>query len=467
VQTGQAVEQAKAVVLVISVHSLGSRQVTKEIVRAHESGKEFIPVLRGISHAEFQNRQPEWREAVGAAASISIPREGVTSIIPRIISGLKALGIQPAAKVKPARIAQIGTILGELKGHTGLEETEKQVERTRKSEPEPVVVKKPSAETTKEAGKPQRRLGRPALIILCSVAVIALGIIGVVFFGQFGLTQSNPSAPAAAPTPAPPPVAAPARADTAANQPPKISRLVANPSGISYGGKTTITCVATDSDGDSLQYSWTASEGSITGIGNVVTWIAPSRSGNSGIVVVVSDGKGGSDTANIIVKVSGVERTVTLSPIAEETGTVSSDGDKDNSRTIAGDDENNIGYRAFWSFDISSLQGAKVESAKLGFGKTIVRGDPFPSTTGLGGLWIWRVDYGDKLPSFTRAGTQLQNQRLLHEQPIEIDVTPEVVASNNRFQLEAAFLKPTNGNSVAEFIEWSDVTITVTYSEKR
>jgi tetratricopeptide (TPR) repeat protein len=107
IQTGHAVEQVKAVVVIISPHSLGSRQVTKEIVRAHESDKEFIPVLRDISHIEFQNRQSEWREAIGAAASINIPREGISVILPRIIDGLKALGIQPGNELQTQRISLI------------------------------------------------------------------------------------------------------------------------------------------------------------------------------------------------------------------------------------------------------------------------------------------------------------------------------------------------------------------------
>ena len=82
VQTGQRIEQAKAVVVVISPHSIGSHQVTREVVRAHESGKYFIPVRRDISHIEFQNRQPEWREAIGAATSIGVPKEGAASILP-------------------------------------------------------------------------------------------------------------------------------------------------------------------------------------------------------------------------------------------------------------------------------------------------------------------------------------------------------------------------------------------------
>lgn len=116
IQTGMAVEESKVVVVVISPHSLGSRQVTREVVRAHESGKEFIPVLRGITHVEFQNRQPEWREAIGAAASVSIPREGVIRVIPRIIDGLKSLRILPTSRTDAARIMQIRKTLDEVQG---------------------------------------------------------------------------------------------------------------------------------------------------------------------------------------------------------------------------------------------------------------------------------------------------------------------------------------------------------------
>ena len=251
-----------------------------------------------------------------------------------------------------------------------------------------------------------------------------------------------------------------------ANQPPQISSLVANPSGILYGGSTTITCIATDPDGDAVRYSWSSSEGTITGVGNKVTWITPNKGGNFSITVLVSDGKGGETRGNVIVTVSTTEKTVTLNPIAEETGTVSSEGDRDNSMTKAGDDAKDIGYHAFWSFDVSSLIRAEVKSAKLKFANTTVRGDPFPSTTGLSGLWIWQAKYGDKLPSFQYTGTKLDRQSLLMEQPAEIDVTPEVVGSTNRFQVEAAFTKPTNGNHAAEWIEWSGATLTVTYSEK-
>ncbi|HLE52510.1 MAG TPA: toll/interleukin-1 receptor domain-containing protein [Anaerolineales bacterium] len=94
--TRQAIEQSQVIILIISPHSLGSQQVTREVVRAHESSKYFIPVLRNVSHLEFQKRQPEWEEAIGAATSIRLPVEGAAAILPRIIAGLKALGIDPS-----------------------------------------------------------------------------------------------------------------------------------------------------------------------------------------------------------------------------------------------------------------------------------------------------------------------------------------------------------------------------------
>ena len=97
-QIGQAIEQSRAVVLIISPDSLASNQVTSEVVRAHESGKPFLPVLRDITHPQFQQRQPVWRQAVGASVAINLPPEGVTVILPRLIDGLRALGIRPKSK---------------------------------------------------------------------------------------------------------------------------------------------------------------------------------------------------------------------------------------------------------------------------------------------------------------------------------------------------------------------------------
>jgi sugar lactone lactonase YvrE len=93
-QTKQAVENAQAIIVIISLHSLSSRQVTAEVVRAHEAGIPFLPLLHDISHAEFQRRQPEWQEAIGSAASYGLPKQGVTSIMPKISAGLEQVGVK-------------------------------------------------------------------------------------------------------------------------------------------------------------------------------------------------------------------------------------------------------------------------------------------------------------------------------------------------------------------------------------
>jgi len=219
-----------------------------------------------------------------------------------------------------------------------------------------------------------------------------------------------------------------------------------------------------------VDYSWSASDGDVSGVGDTVTWVAPKKAGNFKITVIVSDGKGGETEGVVIVPVSAAVGTVIITPVAKETGTVRSDGATDYSRTLAGDDEQDRGYCAFWSYDVWSLAEKKIHSASLKFTTKSVAGSPFPSTTGLGGLRLWKVTYADELPKFQYTGTNLRDVPLLNSPPSVIDVTQEVTnvtaASVARFQVEALFTKGTNGNQIAQFIEWSDVVLEVNYSEK-
>ena len=259
-----------------------------------------------------------------------------------------------------------------------------------------------------------------------------------------------------------------------ANQPPQISSLAANPSNILYANSTTITCIASDPDGDVVRYSWSASEGSISGVGEKVTWVAPNKGGNFNITVIVSDGRGGETTGNVMVTVSAVTKTVTIPVIAQETGTVSKGDkgeDKDNSRTMAGDDADNTGYHAFWSFNIQNLWGTEIQNANLKFTTRYVANDPFSQTVGLKGLRLWEAKYGDSLPNFDHIGTKLDHALAVSTKaPTVIDVTPEInrLVQNaaSRFQVEALFMLPWDGDGEAEWIEWSEVVLEVTYSEK-
>jgi hypothetical protein len=96
-QIDEEIERCRAVIVVISPDSVASDQVSKEVVRAHEARKKFIPVRRDITHEEFQRVQPEWRMAFGAAVSAEVPPDGAASLAPRIADGLRRLGVEPGA----------------------------------------------------------------------------------------------------------------------------------------------------------------------------------------------------------------------------------------------------------------------------------------------------------------------------------------------------------------------------------
>ncbi len=106
-QVVEAIEKASAVILVISSEALGSHQVAREIEVAHELDRPIIPVLKDITHEKFQKRRPDWRLALGGYSSIAIPSEGIPAILPRIVGGLKALGIAPGEAQEPAPAAPV------------------------------------------------------------------------------------------------------------------------------------------------------------------------------------------------------------------------------------------------------------------------------------------------------------------------------------------------------------------------
>ena len=179
-QTGQAVEDAEAIIVIISPHSVGSRQVTKEIVRAHEAGKDFIPVRRGISHIEFQNRQPEWREAIGAAASIEITADSVEDVALRIADGVKALGINPKPRADSAHIEQIRKTLAKLQGQSPTGEAARPEVSVRQPAEEPVARDVPAIET------PGKRKKYIRISAIAAAAVVIIVVVVVLLSGLFG-----------------------------------------------------------------------------------------------------------------------------------------------------------------------------------------------------------------------------------------------------------------------------------------
>jgi hypothetical protein len=93
------------------------------------------------------------------------------------------------------------------------------------------------------------------------------------------------------------------------NHAPTISSLTANPVSVFTGEVSTITCTASDPDGDTLTYTWTATGGTISGSGSSIFWTAPLSSGTYTITCTVSDGKSGSDTKNVNITVTPTGNT--------------------------------------------------------------------------------------------------------------------------------------------------------------
>ena len=93
------------------------------------------------------------------------------------------------------------------------------------------------------------------------------------------------------------------------NYPPEISNLTANSDTIEAGHNTIITCYATDQDSDQLTYTWTKTEGTISGSGSIVAWTAPATVGTYTITCSVSDGKGGEDSKSVSIQVFVLNQT--------------------------------------------------------------------------------------------------------------------------------------------------------------
>ncbi|HKC74565.1 MAG TPA: toll/interleukin-1 receptor domain-containing protein, partial [Chloroflexota bacterium] len=93
----QAIAQSAVVIVLVSSDALGSWQVDREIFQAFETGKPMIPLLVGIPHEELRNRRREWVLMFGAATSLSLPPGDVSAFIPRLVQGLKSMGVEPTA----------------------------------------------------------------------------------------------------------------------------------------------------------------------------------------------------------------------------------------------------------------------------------------------------------------------------------------------------------------------------------
>jgi peptidoglycan-associated lipoprotein len=114
-----------------------------------------------------------------------------------------------------------------------------------------------------------------------------------------------PPAPPPPPPPPPPPAPAPAPPPPAPNRPPTFNGPIqANPPALEPGQTTNLSSPATDPDGDTITYTWSAPAGTFSNQNGLnTTWTAPNQDGNYPITVTANDGRGGTATNMITIPV--------------------------------------------------------------------------------------------------------------------------------------------------------------------
>ena len=103
--------------------------------------------------------------------------------------------------------------------------------------------------------------------------------------------------------PPPPPAPTPPAPKAPDNRPPTVVARC-EPCTVEVGRIATITADATDPDGDTLTYKWSCPAGKISNPADRQTpWTAPMQEGPVPCTVTVSDGKGGTASANVTIQV--------------------------------------------------------------------------------------------------------------------------------------------------------------------
>jgi hypothetical protein len=252
-------------------------------------------------------------------------------------------------------------------------------------------------------------------------------------------------------------------------QAPVVSSVIAEPAELQPDETATITCTASDPEGDPLNYNWSASGGTLTGSGETVTWHAPTVTGEFVITVNVDDGKGGTAEGVCRIVVGLPTTTVILEPLPGESGTISSDGDIVPEFRI-GDNADNVALRPYFSYDITALEGAEIKEARLVFTIRGVIGEEPWFTPPY--LYVESLDYGAQSLQASFYHTVLTlgslHERYSLELPTEIDVQGRLINYlewlKPRFQVRIYLEDPGhNFNGQADYVEFSNAELIISY----
>lgn len=100
------------------------------------------------------------------------------------------------------------------------------------------------------------------------------------------------------------------------NHPPAVGSITAHPRKLHLGASTDIVCTASDPDGDSLRYHWSAPAGMFSGNGPRVSWTAPAQPTDVALTCLVTDERGGSAVESVRVRVRDLSAIATGSLVA-------------------------------------------------------------------------------------------------------------------------------------------------------
>jgi hypothetical protein len=253
----------------------------------------------------------------------------------------------------------------------------------------------------------------------------------------------------------------------AMNEGPEIDDLVADPDIVLTDYGSTITCTASDPDGDPLNYTWSANGGTLTGSGDTVEWMSPGRAGYFTIDVTVDDGRGLSDSDSVTIQVQGFKTTSKMRPETDESGGIRSDGELLSLWTV-GDDSLNNGIRTFLSFDITGID--MVEEFRLATLtiETVDRnGEPWAD---LGDLLIDIVSYGERSLEEDDYDTGTTRLERYEGVPLaEIDITQLIMRAlddgDTRFQIMVSFEKETDEDGAPDNIKVLEAILRTYYVE--
>jgi len=233
--------------------------------------------------------------------------------------------------------------------------------------------------------------------------------------------------------------------------------------------KYNISATASDSDGDTLTYQWSATGGTINNASaNPIEWTAPGSEGSYTLELTVSDGNGGETSESKTVDVKP-PKSIDVARIESEGGWLEESGFSNPGGLVCiGDIPGGFSCRGFVSFDISGYSNAIIKSATLILSPRAEWGD----TSFFNLIRIDRVEWGSvpiEFAFFNTTGEFIQgfaNPNITCTiNQLKTELQDAVSAGKSRFQIRVYCTPSSDGDGIADGWEYnqSDVILKIEY----